>query len=136
MECKLREAFKNKKDKTHGIFGLPQDNVTIFISKKCVSSQIINSMNFVILSFILALFPLSLFMNFNIAYNSFIKWCDLKILSVKTVGKNPFFYNFFFFGGGAPSRATYLDLHDETLVYFFRLVAVFERIVQIIRLFE
>ena len=35
-----------------------------------------------------------------------------------------------------PSRATYLDLHDETLVYFFRLVAVFERIVQIIRLFE
>ena len=31
----------------------------------------------------------------------------------------------------APSRATYLDLHDETLVYFFRLVAVFEQIVRI-----
>ena len=30
-----------------------------------------------------------------------------------------------------PSRATYLDLHDETLVYFFRLVAVFEQIVRI-----
>ena len=36
-----------------------------------------------------------------------------------------------FFGTPSPSRATYLDLHDETLVYFFRLVAVFEQIVRI-----